>query len=151
MPEEQRVTRRDSLGALAAAPAALHLQQGAAAGALRADGRKPNVVLIVSDDQGYADLSCYDHPPEVSTPHHRPAGAGGCATDRRVRQCLGLRADKGRLAYRAAPATIRVLRDCKHSPYEGGIRVPFLVRWPDMVPAGTVCEEPIICLDITPS
>ncbi|MBI1356491.1 MAG: sulfatase-like hydrolase/transferase [Acidobacteria bacterium] len=30
---------------------------------------RPNFVLIVSDDQGYADISCYDHPPEVSTPH----------------------------------------------------------------------------------
>ncbi|GAG78487.1 unnamed protein product, partial [marine sediment metagenome] len=29
----------------------------------------PNIVLIVSDDQGYADASCYDHPKEVSTPN----------------------------------------------------------------------------------
>ena len=29
----------------------------------------PNIVLIVSDDQGYADSSCYDHPKEVSTPN----------------------------------------------------------------------------------
>ncbi len=36
--------------------------------ALRAGGR-PNIVLIVSDDQGYADVSCYDHPKEVSTPN----------------------------------------------------------------------------------
>ena len=28
-----------------------------------------NVVLIVSDDQGYADISCYPHPEEVSTPN----------------------------------------------------------------------------------
>lgn len=29
---------------------------------------KPNVVIIVSDDQGYADVSYHEHPPEVSTP-----------------------------------------------------------------------------------
>ena len=33
-----------------------------------AAGRAPNIVVIVSDDQGYADSSCYDHPKEVSTP-----------------------------------------------------------------------------------
>lgn len=29
---------------------------------------KPNIVIIVSDDQGYADVSYHEHPPEVSTP-----------------------------------------------------------------------------------
>ncbi|MHC4546232.1 MAG: sulfatase-like hydrolase/transferase [Planctomycetota bacterium] len=37
----------------------------------------PNIVLIVSDDQGYADASCYDHPKEVNTPNiDRLAGNG---------------------------------------------------------------------------
>jgi arylsulfatase A-like enzyme len=30
---------------------------------------KPNIVVIVSDDQGYGDASCYEHPPEVQTPN----------------------------------------------------------------------------------
>ncbi len=30
--------------------------------------KKPNFVLIVSDDQGYGDSSCYKHPPEIKTP-----------------------------------------------------------------------------------
>ncbi len=31
---------------------------------------------------------------------------------------------------------------------EGGIRVPFLVSWPDRLPAGTVYHRPVISLDI---
>ena len=33
------------------------------------------------------------------------------------------------------------LRGAKHTTYEGGVRVPFIVRWPDTVPAGTVTAE----------
>jgi arylsulfatase A-like enzyme len=39
--------------------------------AMRADAapaERPNVVVIVSDDQGYGDISCYPHPGEVRTP-----------------------------------------------------------------------------------
>ena len=43
------------------------------------------------------------------------------------------------------------LRDFKQSVYEGGIRVPFIVRWPGKLRAGTLCDEPIICLDIMPT
>jgi arylsulfatase A-like enzyme len=41
-----------------------------------------------------------------------------------------------------------VLRAGKHSLYEGGIRVPFISRWPGQLPAGTVCTEPVICQDV---
>ena len=44
-----------------------------------------------------------------------------------------------------------ILRDYKHSVYEGGIRVPFIVRWPRKLPRGTVCDEPVISLDIMPT
>jgi len=43
------------------------------------------------------------------------------------------------------------LRDFKQSVYEGGIRVPFIVRRPGRLGAGTVCDEPVICLDIMPT
>lgn len=36
----------------------------------------------------------------------------------------------------------------KATVWEGGIRVPFVVRWPGHVPAGAVYEQPVISLDI---
>lgn len=40
------------------------------------------------------------------------------------------------------------LRAYKHSLYEGGIRVPFLLRWPGRIPPGTVSDEPVISMDV---
>jgi arylsulfatase A-like enzyme len=43
------------------------------------------------------------------------------------------------------------LRDYKHSVYEGGIRVPFLIRWPGRLPENRESREPVICLDVLPT
>ena len=43
------------------------------------------------------------------------------------------------------------LRDYKRSYYEGGIRQAFLVRWPEQIKAGTVCDTPIASWDILPT
>ena len=40
------------------------------------------------------------------------------------------------------------LRGAKGSYWEGGIRVPFLVKWPGKLPAGATYEEPVISLDV---
>ncbi|MEQ8208293.1 MAG: sulfatase-like hydrolase/transferase [Lacipirellulaceae bacterium] len=40
------------------------------------------------------------------------------------------------------------LRGFKGSPFEGGVRVPFAVRWTDTLPAGTDYELPVSALDI---
>jgi arylsulfatase A-like enzyme len=40
------------------------------------------------------------------------------------------------------------LQGNKGSVWEGGIRVPYVVRWPGHVPAGAVYEQPVIALDI---
>lgn len=50
--------RREFLGAIGAA----------GAGALQAQSRKPNFIIIYTDDQGYGDLGCYGSP-EMKTPN----------------------------------------------------------------------------------
>jgi arylsulfatase len=43
------------------------------------------------------------------------------------------------------------LRGCKMTTWEGGVRVPCIMRWPGRVPAGRVCDEMITSMDILPT
>ena len=43
------------------------------------------------------------------------------------------------------------LRRGKGSAYEGGVRVPTIIRWPGVTSAGTVCDEPIMTIDYYPT
>jgi arylsulfatase A-like enzyme len=43
------------------------------------------------------------------------------------------------------------LRDFKQSLYEGGIRTPFVVSWPDRFKGGHVIDAPIMSFDILPT
>jgi len=43
------------------------------------------------------------------------------------------------------------LRDGKHSVYEGGVRVPFVVSWPGHLPAGRDYDPPVSSLDVFPT
>ena len=43
------------------------------------------------------------------------------------------------------------LRAGKGSAYEGGVRVPLIVRWPGVTPQGSVCAEPVITVDYYPT
>ena len=43
------------------------------------------------------------------------------------------------------------LRDGKGSSYEGGQRVPTVMRWPGKIPAGTECREMATAMDLLPT
>lgn len=59
--------------------------------------------------------------------------------------------DKDSLQTEAFKAGLKVngdLRGGKHDVWQGGFKVPFLVRWPGKVPAGSVCHEMISVVDL---
>jgi arylsulfatase A-like enzyme len=43
------------------------------------------------------------------------------------------------------------LREGKGTSWDGGVREPFVARWPGHIPAGTVCHEPAMTIDILPT
>lgn len=60
--------------------------------------------------------------------------------------------DNGGLILGNSPATSNApLRSGKGSPYEGGHRVPLLVRWTGVVPPNTISSVPVSGLDLHPT
>ena len=55
------------------------------------------------------------------------------------------------LSYGQHAGSTAGLREGKGTTFEGGVRVPCLLRWPEVVPAGGVCREPWSTLDILPT
>ncbi len=49
------------------------------------------------------------------------------------------------------PTTNAPLRSGKGRLYEGGIRVPLMVRWPGHIPAGAVSDAIVGCIDLYPT
>ncbi len=43
------------------------------------------------------------------------------------------------------------LRGGKGMLYEGGVRVPYIFRWPGKIAAGSVCDDPILSVDMHPT
>ena len=71
------------------------------------------------------------------------------------RTVVFLTSDNGGLGLPACqkrPVTHNIgLRAGKGSAYEGGVRVPWIVRWPGVVAPGSVCHEPVISIDAYPT
>jgi arylsulfatase len=55
------------------------------------------------------------------------------------------------LSYGGHAGSTAGLREGKGTCWEGGIRVPFLARWPGRIPAGKVVSEPAMTIDILPT
>jgi arylsulfatase A len=55
------------------------------------------------------------------------------------------------LSYGNHGGTAGPLREGKGTSFEGGVRVPFVARWPGRIPAGTVCHEPAMTIDLLPT
>jgi arylsulfatase A-like enzyme len=43
------------------------------------------------------------------------------------------------------------LREGKGTAFEGGVRVPFVARWPGRIPAGSIVREPAMTIDVLPT
>lgn len=43
------------------------------------------------------------------------------------------------------------LREGKGTMFDGGCRVPCLMKWPAAIPPGTVCSEPVMTIDLLPT
>lgn len=43
------------------------------------------------------------------------------------------------------------LREGKLTTFDGGVRVPCIMRWPGKIPPGRVCDEPVMAIDLLPT
>jgi arylsulfatase A-like enzyme len=55
------------------------------------------------------------------------------------------------LSYGGHAGSVGPLREGKGTTFDGGVRVPCLVRWPGKIPAGRVSREPWMTIDLLPT
>ena len=55
------------------------------------------------------------------------------------------------LSYGEHAGSAGPLREGKGTTWDGGQKEPFIVRWPGKIPAGSVCREPAMTIDILPT
>jgi arylsulfatase A-like enzyme len=55
------------------------------------------------------------------------------------------------LSYGNYAGSAQPLREGKGTSWDGGVRVPFIARWPGKIPAGSVCREPAMTIDLLPT
>ena len=59
--------------------------------------------------------------------------------------------DNGGAGYIGLPEINAPYRGWKISLFEGGIRVPLFIKWPDKIAAGTVIDDPVAHIDVMPT
>ena len=90
---------------------------------LDALGLRENTIVVFSSDQGPAPM--------------RAAGEGN---PKKVAKAKARGVEDLRLN---SMGSTGILRGGKHGMYEGGVRIPFIVRWPGHVPVGRVDEKSV--------
>ncbi|MEO6808435.1 MAG: sulfatase, partial [Isosphaeraceae bacterium] len=55
------------------------------------------------------------------------------------------------LSYGDHAGSASPFREGKGTSFEGGVREPFAARWPGKIPAGSVCDEPAMTIDLLPT
>ncbi len=55
------------------------------------------------------------------------------------------------LSYGNHAGSAAPLREGKGTSFEGGVRVPFVARWPGRIPKGAVVREPAMTIDVLPT
>jgi arylsulfatase A-like enzyme len=55
------------------------------------------------------------------------------------------------LSYGNHAGTAGPLREGKGSVFDGGVRVPCVMRWPGRIPSGRDCREPVMTIDLLPT
>jgi arylsulfatase A-like enzyme len=55
------------------------------------------------------------------------------------------------LSYGDHAGSAAPLREGKMTTWEGGVREPCLMRWPGKIPAGIVCRQPVMTIDVLPT
>jgi arylsulfatase A-like enzyme len=55
------------------------------------------------------------------------------------------------LSYGDHAGSAGALREGKGTVWDGGVRVPFIARWPRHIPPGTICREPAMTIDLLPT
>lgn len=170
-----------------------------------ADPRPPNVVIIFTDDMGYADIDPFSEVNRPTPNLNAMANEGAVFTSFYVAQpaCsaslaslltgsyanrvgiegalfpdtgIGLAqaettlaellkaeglddntlviftSDNGPwLAYGNHAGSAGPFREGKNTVFEGGVRVPLVVRWPERVPAGYRSDTPFMSIDLLPT
>lgn len=59
--------------------------------------------------------------------------------------------DNGGAGYVGLPEVNAPYRGWKITLFEGGIRVPLFMKWPDRIPAGKIIDEPVSHIDVMPT
>ena len=120
---------------------------------------RPNIILIFCDNLGYGDVGCFN--PKANGPWGDSVEELDWSTGEILDALKRLDLDEKTLVIwtndNGAPAPDRrggsnfPLKGNAYSVAEGGMRVPFIARWPGRIPAGTVCREVITLMDMLPT